>query len=124
MMLSSDTARYATTWARVLDTMNSVQDEKVGVLPLMADFTTGTFTTKDIAADLNMTPQALNKALAQKGLIVRYGDKGAFCLGKNFICLIFNKLSMRFCQGKIFCTCFAKAICLSKIIKVLIISVL
>ena len=60
---------------KVLDTMNSVQDEKVGVLPLMADFTTGTFTTKDIAADLNMTPQALNKALAQKGLIVRYGDK-------------------------------------------------
>ena len=60
---------------KLIDTISPVQDEKVGVLPLMADFTAGTFTTKDIAADLGMTPQALNKALAQKGLIVRYGDK-------------------------------------------------
>ena len=60
---------------KLIDTISTVQDEKVGVLPLMADFTAGTFTTKDIAADLGMTPQALNKALAQKGLIVRYGDK-------------------------------------------------
>ncbi len=60
---------------KVCDTMHSVKEEKVGVLPLMADFTTETFTTKDIAADLGMTPQALNKTLAHKGLIVRYGDK-------------------------------------------------
>lgn len=42
-------------------------EESVGVLPLMADFTTTTFTTKNIAEELGMTPQALNKILAQMG---------------------------------------------------------
>lgn len=55
--------------------INSVKEETVGVLPLMADFTTETFTTKAISAQLGITPQALNKVLAQKGIIVRYGDK-------------------------------------------------
>jgi hypothetical protein len=55
--------------------ISSVKEEPVGVLPLMADFTTETFTTKAISVRLGMTPQALNKTLAQKGIIVRYGDK-------------------------------------------------
>lgn len=55
--------------------INLTEEEGVGVLPLMADFTTTTFTTKNIAEELGMTPQALNKILAQMGMIVRCGDK-------------------------------------------------
>lgn len=55
--------------------MSDNQSEEAGVLPIIPNVRTETFTTKEIANELGITPQSLNKALSEKEIIALYGDK-------------------------------------------------
>ena len=47
-------------------------EEDTKILPIV---TSKTYTTKEIAKELGMTSQALNKELSNRGIISQYGDK-------------------------------------------------
>lgn len=47
-------------------------EEDTKILPIV---TSKTYTTKEIAKELDMTSQALNKELSNRGIISQYGDK-------------------------------------------------
>lgn len=55
--------------------MSDKQSEEAGVLPIIPNVRAETFTTKEIANELGITPQSLNKALSEKEIIALYGDK-------------------------------------------------
>lgn len=73
--LKAAKARVSDLEERILSLVGTSDEKTKGVLPLIADFSEGTFTTKEVASELGMTPQYLNKVLSHKGVLVRYGDK-------------------------------------------------
>ena len=61
--------------SKIRTLMSDNQSEEAGVLPIIPNVRAETFTTKEIANELGITPQSLNKTLSEKEIIALYGDK-------------------------------------------------
>lgn len=58
--------------AKINSLLAITDEEDTKILPIV---TSKTYTTKEIAKELGMTSQALNKELSNRGIISQYGDK-------------------------------------------------
>lgn len=58
--------------AKISSLLAIPNEEDTKILPIV---TSKTYTTKEIAKELGMTSQALNKELSNRGIISQYGDK-------------------------------------------------
>lgn len=58
--------------AKISSLLAIPNEEDAKILPIV---TSKTYTTKEIAKELGMTSQALNKELSNRGIISQYGDK-------------------------------------------------
>jgi len=51
------------------------ESDEACVFPIIPNVRAETYTTKDIAKELGISPQSLNRALSEKEVIALYGDK-------------------------------------------------